>query len=300
MKKDITRHSLSVKVIAVMAILFSGILIAHTEPSSNLAATFPKMVGKPKEKLYGDHTKLLTEFFKKDKAVPWHVWHFKNTAKEDRYVLFSGKPLQQIPGKSGAVVRLFSANGKQLGIWSISTGWRIDIKSAEFRYDKNLQAPTIIINTAPSINGRNIAKQFFAFHDNILYFVRAENGTGQLIRNNYMVPNWTLGYNVSNRKKNQWLEDLKSDSMVTQLAALTYIGGVHMNPNKPSHENYHSESVEEANIAKEVRSDPSAKEIIKRLAQNESDWLREAAEIASKPEVRNGHRHAPPLRKKSQ
>ena len=92
MKKGITRHSLSVKVITAMVIWFSGILIAHTGPSSNLAATFPKMIGKSKEKLYKDHTELLTEFFKKDRAVPWHVWHFKNTAKEDRYVLFSGKP----------------------------------------------------------------------------------------------------------------------------------------------------------------------------------------------------------------
>src|SRR6185436_11365444 len=112
----------------------------------------------------------------------------------------------------------------EIGSWSFSTGWRSDIKSASMSFDEKMRAPLITIFTEPVIGGADVAKQYFA---------RMEDSKGTLIRNHYLSPNFTLGGDLPAKDLASWSALLESPELPLRLAALTYLSGVHMNPDSP-------------------------------------------------------------------
>ena len=86
--------------------------------------------------------------------------------------------------------------------------------------------------------------------------------------------------------KEQWISDLTSDSLARRLAALTYIAGVHMDPDRPR-KGVYSESVKAAKIAQEVRTDGAVKAAIDAYKDSKIVWLKNSAQQAASPEVRS-------------
>lgn len=253
--------------------------------ADGVADELPKMVGKGAEQLTKEHGATLKSLTKATNEnhfapVPWHVWKFNEP--EARYVVFSGQHIFMIPGTSSASILLVSASGAEIGSWSFSTGWRIDIQSACISFDDKLQAQVITVSTAPVINGRDVAKQYFALVDDKLYFIRMEDSKGKLIRNHYLSPNHTLGGDLPTRDVAAWSALLESRKLPLRLAALTYLSGTHMNPDRPRTD-VSSERVEDAKLARAFRAVDSTKKCITDYRKSDNAWLKEAAELAATP-----------------
>lgn len=261
-------------------------LAPHAGRAADLADEFPRMVGKNAAQLNKEHgatLKALTgsknDFFG---AQPWHVWKLDTPQKETRYVVFCGQHIVTIPGESSGAVYLLSDKGKTLGQWHFSTGWRIDIEAAALSFDEKLQAHIITISTRAVINGRGVAKQYFALLDDKLYFIRMENSKGQILRNNYLSPNLTLGGKLPESTFAGWAALLASPKISLRLAALTYLNGIHMNPANPRTEVF-SESLPHAKLAREFRSAESTKKLMREYRLSSNKWLKQAADLAATP-----------------
>lgn len=274
---------------SIALVCLSCTITAPADGAAQFAEALPIMAGKSPRDLNEDHAGLLAGIREENQEsfpqfVPWHVWHYTNDAGEDRYVLFSVQEGQGIPGASRAGIRLFSATGGELGAWNFPTGWRIGVRSAGFARHDLLDAPLITIHTAPVILGRDVARQHFAIEDDTLFFVRMESSKGELLRNRYVFPNHTLGVDVSDQSKKQWISNLTSDSAVRRLASLVYIAGEHMDPDRPR-KDVRSQSVDEAQKAREVRNDEAVARAIEIYRESTWDWLKGAAELAGNPEI---------------
>lgn len=243
------------------------------------------MVGKTKKELNLKYNIFFEKLGYKDDNFsmlpsPWNVWHFKNPAKQSRYVLFSGQPIFMIPGTSRAKIHIFSEDGKELSVYEFSTGWRINLYSAKLSFNKLLGTQVIVLSTGPVINGRDVAKQYFSFEGDTLRFVRMEDNKGEALKNNYHYPNHTLGTGI-NQTKEQWVTDLKSKSPTRILSALVYIGGEHMDPNRPE-KDVSTESVKEAKIAESLKQDQQVKELINTYKSSKINWVRDAVKLINK------------------
>jgi len=252
-----------------------------------LAPELPRMVGKSPGQLLKDHgaiLRALTGAATNDPfaTTPLHVWMYPTPRQDTNYVVFSAHSLVMIPGNSSASVVLVSSAGRELGRWAFSTGWRIDFKSADLAYNDIVQAPVMTVGSAPSANGRDVAKQYFAFVDDRLYFVRIEDREGHLIRNDYLSPNFELGCRPPAKSARDWTALLESDQLALRLAALTYLSGVHMDSDNPRMEIF-SENIHEAKVAQEFIAAETTRKRIAEYQHSPIPWLAEAAELASTP-----------------
>jgi hypothetical protein len=255
--------------------------------AAGVADELPQMVGKSAELLTKEHGATLRSLTKTTNEnhfapTPWHVWKFNTPKSESRYVVFSGQHIFMIPGTSSASIVLLSASGAEIGSWSFSTGWRIDIESASTSFDDKLHTQLITVSTAPVINGRDVAKQHFALVDDKLYFIRLEDSKGRLILNHYLSPNHTLGGSLPAKDLAGWVVLLESPQLPLRLAALTYLSGTHMNPDRPRTD-VASESVEDAKLARAFRMAESTKRRIEDYRRSDNSWLKEAADLAATP-----------------
>lgn len=266
------------------------VIVPVTRIVAGVADELPQMVGKNAEQLTREHGATLrpltmTTNRKYFAPTPWHVWNVNAPKDEPRYVLFSAQPLDGIPGESSASIVLLSASGNEIGAWSFSTGWRSDIKSASISFDDKL-GQLITILSSPVVGGGDVAKQYFALVDDDLYFIRMEDSKGRLVRNHYLSPNFTLGGNLPSKDFAGLVTLLESPQLPLRLAALTYLSGIHMNPDRPR-KGIISETVEDAKLARTFRMADSTEKRIKDYRQSDNSWLKEAADLAATPAIEN-------------
>lgn len=88
----------------------------------------------------------------------------------------------------------------------------------------------IEVSSAPSINGRDVAKQFYALVNDDVLLIRLEDKAGHLIRNTYGAPNHTFGFTITGRSANEWKAALESGDFAEVLATLTWLSGTHLDP----------------------------------------------------------------------
>jgi hypothetical protein len=250
-------------------------------PTTELAA----IVGKDKEALQKNHSATLAALTGKLEesvfdAVPWHVWSFHTAGNETRYVVFSGRKLFAIPGDCGANILLLSANGERLGSWDLMTGYRADLASASFAYNDLVKAQIITISTEPAKGGSG-SKQYFGFVGDRLYFMRVECPDGVIETNHYLSPNFTLGGPLPAEDLAGWTALLQAPELPKRLSALTYLAGIHMDPDKPR-EGIVSESIENAKLARDFRRAEATGKAVTNYLESEVPWLKEAAEAAIK------------------
>jgi hypothetical protein len=139
------------------------------------------------------------------------------------------------------------------------------------------------VSSRPVINGRDVAKQYYALIGEKVLLVRLEDGGGNLIRNIYGTPNHTIGLTLTGRSANEWEKALESNDVAEVLATLTWLSGTHWNPRNPSPE-YAHEEMREAQLADYIRSRKGVKLMLKKLTQSENTWVQNAAQLAIKVE----------------
>jgi len=210
------------------------------------------------------------------------VWTFKTPKSETRYAVFYAPTHYEVPGSSSASIFLLSPAGNEIGRWSFPIGWRSRMNSASTSFDESLKAQIVTVETAPLINGRDVAKQYFALVDDKFYFIRMEDSKGLLIRNNYLYPNHTLGGIAPAKDMAAWMSLLESSQLALRLAALTYLSGMHMNPDKPQTEIL-SESIDDAKTARAFTMANTAAKRIEDYRHSQVPGLKEAADLAAIP-----------------
>ena len=136
--------------------------------------------------------------------TPWFLWRHP----AGNLVLLEASHIMCIPGQSSARITVIDENGKRVNQTVFSTGWRIDVVNAE-RIDPISQTGLFFaINSQNEINGRDVAKQYYAIIDDETFLLRIEDSNGNSLMNgnkNHMIgPELPAEYNVEK------ISDLKS------------------------------------------------------------------------------------------
>jgi hypothetical protein len=167
-----------------------------------------------------------------DFAFPRLLSQISNAKNEKFYLLIEELPLLTIPGNCGLRIYLFDLNGKQLKKLSFDSGWRISLTDINIRYSNKIGRELIEVGSEPVINGRDVAKQYYALIDRDILLIRLEDSRGQLVSNLYGAPNYTIGTNRTGLAAEERKSWLKSNDTAEILASLTWLSGKHLNPNK--------------------------------------------------------------------
>lgn len=206
-----------------------------------------------------------------------------NDRGRENYLLIGESPLFSIPGNSGLWIKVFDTDGKLLNSMSFDTGWRIELKDIKVKYSKEIQREIIEVGSEPVINGRDVAKQFYALIGKEILLIRLEDSKGNAIRNVYGAPNYIIGLNRTKRSTNEWQSKLESNDKAEILSALSWLNGIHWNPAKQQTENFY-EDINEAKTVEEIRTREIVKEKINKMLQSENIWLKDAARLAMEVE----------------
>ncbi len=203
------------------------------------------------------------------------------------YVLIEESPAVVIPGETGLSVHVFSPEGRILSSSAFSSGWRIFLTGMKVKYMPEVGREVLEVSSQPSLNGRDVAKEYYALIGEKLLLVRLEDSAGRLIRNYYGAPNHTFGPTITGRTAAEWELALESLDEAEVLAALVWVGGEHWDPREHSPD-YKHEEMSEARLADEVRSLDGVKARLGELVRSENAWVRGAAESAAEVEYYGG------------
>jgi len=211
---------------------------------------------------------------------PWHVWT-TNRVGQTRYVVLLGQPEISVPGGSSACVQLFDATAKRIGSWSFQTGWRITLDSASFELSSDLANDMIVLHMSRFINGRNVAKEYYAINNDRLQFVRMESDKGEAVQNEYVYPNFEIGIVPDAHTADQWAGMLESNDNSDVLSALVFLGGRHLTEPQRRFPNEPQES-KDAELFQRLMASARIQGLIDRLSGSPNEWVRQAALLAAR------------------
>jgi len=210
----------------------------------------------------------------------WRLWKTSRNG-QTRYVFLLGAPEVTVPGGSSAGLQLFDATANRINSWSFQTGWRITFDSASIEFSNDLETDLIVLHMVRFINGRNIAKEYFAIGNDGLRFVRMENDKGEAVQNEYVFPNYEIGVVPDASTVEQWASMLESKDKASVLSALMFLGGRHITEPQRYFVSEPQESKYAALFQKLIGS-PRVRELIERLSNSENTWVRQAALFAAR------------------
>jgi hypothetical protein len=211
---------------------------------------------------------------------PWHVWRVSHIGHA-RYVVLLGQNLFFIPGGTSAKVELFDPASTMMRSWSFQTGWRNELTDASLTHSTELNTDLLVLRSAPVINGRDIAVEYFAINQDDLRLVRLEDSKGAAVQNEYLFPNSEIGIVPSAQSLQDWIGLLQSEEKSDVLSALVFLGGQHLDEQArmmlpETHESKY------ANLFQQLLADAGIRESIMRLTQSDNAWVRDAAILASR------------------
>lgn len=213
---------------------------------------------------------------------PWYVWDIASTEDHGLFVLVEMPTILTTPGQAVARINFFDEGGKRLAAPLVLLGWRTHPRDARLIRDSSLGYPLIEISSDGRINGR----QYFVLKGTDVFLVRLETAEGEIVRNRYDFPNYTIGRVLPSRTSDAWKEVLASTDRAEVLQALVWLGGVHVDAKDATvAETFQVavESDEDAKLVSAVRARPDVHKIIEGLTKSENRWIREAAVLALKP-----------------
>jgi hypothetical protein len=212
--------------------------------------------------------------------TPWHVWK-TNRNGVARYVVLLGEPEMIIPGGSSACVLLFDGASKRINNWCFQTGWRITLDNASFEFSSALGSDVMVLHMVRLINGRNVAKEYFAISGDRLQFVRMENDKGEAVQNEYVFPNYEIGFVPAGNTEDEWVGMLESADKADLLSALVFLSGRHL---AESQRHFSSEPAESkyAWLFQQLVGSPRIHELVAGLSRSDNEWIRQAALLAAR------------------
>jgi hypothetical protein len=209
---------------------------------------------------------------------PRLISKISNSQGQINYVFILELPMLVIPGNSSLRVFVFNIDGKLLNNLAFPAGYRIELKDIRVIFNPEIGREIIEVESEPVINGRNIAKQYYALVGENVLPVRLEDSKAKSLQNNYVSPDHTIGYTMVNRSMEEWEKALESDDTAEILATLAWINGKHFNAMQYS-PRYYEEAIKEARLAYEIKSNSRTKATLEKLKQSGNKWIREAANL---------------------
>lgn len=207
---------------------------------------------------------------------PRIISKISNSKREINYVYILELPMVVIPGNSSLRVFVFNTDGKLLNNLAFPAGYRIELKDIKVVFKLEIGREVIEVESEPVINGRNVAKQYYALIDENVLPVRIEDSKAKSLQNNYISPDHTIGYTIVNRSMEEWAKALESEDAAEVLATLAWINGKHFDANQYV-PRYYEEAINEVRVAYEIMSNSRTKATIEKLKQSENKWIRDAA-----------------------
>lgn len=271
----------------ILCLVISPCQPCAAQTNTELPEELGQMVGKSAEQLCCEHEQTLQSLAEQAHPtrsgaywLPRDVWKFNTAQNEVRYVAFLISGITHVPSGNTALIVLLTSGGSIIKSWCVPSGWRLAFKSATLAYDDVAQTQVISAVTKKLINGQDVVLEHFALMDETLYFIRAENSQGRLIRNRYDWDNLTLGVGTPAKTVDEWLALLSSPQPPRRLAALTYLAGIHASLEKPDRQVL-PEAMAEARTARALREQESTQKLIDSYRHSKNAWLKEAAELAA-------------------
>lgn len=208
-----------------------------------------------------------------DRPRPWRVWKRTRNGKA-RFVMLLGESLFIIPGGSSACIQVFDETATRLGSWSFQAGWRIELTDASIEYSPRLASDVVILHTSAVINGRDVAKQYYAVREDRLSLVRLEDAAGKATNNEYRYPSAEIGQFPDAKTVEAWLALLQSKDPVDVLAALIFLGGKHRPRSVGEPTSAHAEL-----YLRLISSEPIRRQITQ-LQSASDEWIARSAQLA--------------------
>lgn len=231
------------------------------------------------------------------------------TAEGTRVLLLASPRGFMSPGYSHQYLYLFDEAGRLRGSSEFSPGWRMFLSDARVETRTGLAAPLLVLRGggfgfafAPSVVAH------FALAGDRPVLVRLERKDGKLLRNGYGCPYPSVGPPVPAKTAEAWALSLASEDKVEVLEALTWVGGwrktVEWLKEEQEQERRleaeHPEmkggssfatldscpgALEDATLYADVRARADVKARLEQLSRSEDAWVRQAAELALKPQA---------------
>jgi hypothetical protein len=241
-------------------------------------------VGRDLRKLMEDEQKTFNSIVESVLAPPkrpvfdtfenWFVWQVP-TDRGERIVLFQASRLWMIPGNSHARLYFFDRTGRRVGESMFQVGYRIDIEDAALITDKFHGESLLQIKSTPSINGADIATQYYSLSHNRCDLLRLEDSQGALIANAYSWQHWQIGPPPVEQTERAWIDDLSAARETQILRALIWIAGEHTISQHPG-----QESPDQAKLHQGVCQNSATRPAIESLMKHRHAWVAEAAKEA--------------------
>ena len=209
----------------------------------------------------------------------WYLWQVQNGQRQERLVLFQGKPLFMIPDASSAHVFVFDAEGRRLTESEFLTGWRINIDDACWLVDSGHGFSCLLVRSSASINGLDVGCQYYTLLQDSIALVRLEDSEGKSVQVDYHSPNHTIGPPVPERSPEESETLLRSSDNAEVLRTLVWLGGHHSDPPQDE-KGLCVERFEDATRALATRRRPGVRSAVEALTRSEDVWVREAAQQA--------------------
>ena len=263
-----------------------GLALLALTPAFAQIPELDRLVGKDLWKMRGSQSDLrrldgmLGEIPRGHVSPPsaWRIWK-TGSDRKIRYVVVLGEPLPSIPGESTARIQLLDASGATINGWSFQAGWRLFLDEALIDFSTKHGGDLVVLKTTPAINGRNVAKQYFAIGDDRVRLVRIESNTGEAVQNEYVYPNREIGLAPEANNADQFIALLSSSDKADVLCALVYLGGRHLVESRRELLGEPRES-KYAGLFREVINNPRVRTLIGRLAESDDEWVRQEAKLA--------------------
>lgn len=198
-------------------------------------------------------------------------------------VLLERLPCIPHPGSSHLRLTVFDEPGRVSAESTFTTGHRCYLH--DFTVDVSESgSPLFVLRTGEEGLGPDVSKQVCALIDGRFSLVRVEDSDGFATRNRYYVSHFTCGPKAAGRTAAEWEADLFADDRLRVLRALVWLGGWHWDYRPDEKADRQQEDIAEVRLVREVREKQAVTARLAELAKSGDTWIREAAELAKKPQ----------------
>jgi len=215
---------------------------------------------------------------------PERVWEVHQGEDKRLVVLFERFLYTAHPGASQLRLTVFDDTGRVLAESMFTTGHRCYMRELTLEAPDKGTTLFVLKTGAGGGFGPDIGKQVYALTNGRFDLVRLEDSEGAATRNRYYVRHFTCGPDTAGRTVAEWEADLFSEDRLLVLRALVWLGGWHWDYRPEEKVDRQQEDFAEVQLVREVRSKKAVTTRLTELAKSKDAWIREAAELALKPE----------------
>lgn len=215
---------------------------------------------------------------------PEQVWDVRQPDDTALVVLLEKIPYVPHPGSTPVRMTAFDKFGMVVTETKFTTGHRCYLRDAAWEQSVD-GIPLFVLHTRLGGGpGPDVGRQVYALVGGRFDLVRLEDSDGAVTRNRYYVRHFTCGPDTGGRTAAEWEADLFSNDRLRVLRALVWLGGWHWDHHPDDKPESQHEDFAEVRMVRELRAKRAIIDRLAELCKSDDPWIRDAAELARKPE----------------